>query len=220
MSFPIFYRKVSTINHLTLYNTCRNFTSAKNDLEVEQSTDPDTFSTETTEVDSVEGLKSKIDELEQKLAAAEEKLSEYKNKLLRSLAECENTRTRYIKEVEKAQHYGITNFAKSILDVADSLELATKSIDINTLEKGTELANVVDGINLTIEVLNSKLNNFGIQRIEALGEIFDPQKHEALFEVQDASKPKGTVSQVLQPGYVIKDRILRAAKVGVVVSTG
>ncbi|CDJ60639.1 co-chaperone GrpE, putative [Eimeria maxima] len=155
----------------------------------------------------------------------EESNAELKDKLLRCLAEQENAR------VASARDYAISGFAKALLDVGDSLTHARQQLQ-QQLEKQQQqqqqqqqqpqqqgldqLKQFVDGISLTDNLFHKTLERFGVEQYDPMGEKFDPALHEALFEMDGPSDKKGKVAQVVQRGYRIKDRILRAAKVGVV----
>jgi len=142
------------------------------------------------------------------------KVKELQDKLMRCLAEQENARVRYQREVENANKYGISKFASAMLDVADSLELATDHIDEGKIGTNEELKQIYNGVKLTEAQMHKAFDNFDIEKYTPMGERFDPSKHEALFEVEDATKHKGTVVHVLKSGYRIKERVLRPAKVG------
>ncbi|CRG96295.1 GrpE protein homolog, mitochondrial, putative [Plasmodium gallinaceum] len=139
-----------------------------------------------------------------------------KEKYLSVLAENENLRNRYIKEIENNKVYCITNFAKSLLDVADNLSLAIQNINEESLKHNEEISNIHKGIQMTETILHNIFNKYGINKYNPINEKFNPSLHEAIFEINDNTKEKGTVATVIQQGYKIKDRILRAAKVGVV----
>ncbi|SCM21091.1 GrpE protein homolog, mitochondrial, putative [Plasmodium chabaudi adami] len=139
-----------------------------------------------------------------------------KEKYLSVLAEKENLRTRYMKEIENSKLYCISNFAKSLLDVADNLSLAIKNISEESLKSNEEINNIYKGIEMTETILHNIFSKYGIDKYNPINEKFNPMLHEAIFEVNDTTKEKGTVATVIQPGYKINDRILRAAKVGVV----
>jgi molecular chaperone GrpE len=138
--------------------------------------------------------------------------AEYKDKLLRVLAEMENLRKRTDREIADARAYGISNFARDILAVADNMDRALGALDADLRKKadaGTKA--LLDGVELTERELLKVL----VKKFEPLGEKFDPNLHQAMYEVPDPSRPAGTVAQVVQPGYLIGDRILRPALVGV-----
>ncbi|KEG02176.1 co-chaperone GrpE [Plasmodium vinckei vinckei] len=132
-----------------------------------------------------------------------------KEKYLSVLAEKENLRTRYMKEIENSKLYCISNFAKSLLDVADNLSLAIKNISEESLKSNEEINNIYKGIEMTETILHNIFSKYGIDKYNPINEKFNPMLHEAIFEVSDTTKEKGTVATVIQPGYKINDRILR-----------
>ena len=142
--------------------------------------------------------------------------ADYKDKLLRSLAEMENLRKRTERQVADAREYGIAGFARDILAVADNMERALGALDADLREKadaGTKA--LLDGVELTERELLKVLEKHGVKKFEPLDEKFDPNLHQAMFEVPDASRPAGTVARVIQPGYMIGERVLRPALVGI-----
>src|SRR5438270_10744149 len=139
-----------------------------------------------------------------------------KDRLLRALAEMENLRRRTEREVSDAKAYGVTSFARDMLDVADNLRRALDSLPAGTRENADAATkSLIEGVELTERDFLSRLTRHGVKRLEPQGERFDPNMHEALFEVPDESVPAGTVVQVVERGYTIGDRVLRPAKVGV-----
>lgn len=142
--------------------------------------------------------------------------AEVKNKLLRALADMENLRRRTEREVADARQYGIASFARDILGVADNFRRALDAVGPE-LRAGADaaVASFIEGVELTERELLKALEKNGIRKIEPLGEKFDPNLHQAMYEVPDPSVPSGSVVQVIQPGYVIGERILRPAMVAV-----
>ena len=153
--------------------------------------------------------------LEEALAAARAETAQMKDQALRAMAEAENTRKRAQRDREDAQKYGITNFAREMLTVADNLRRALEAIPADTLQHDEVLKTLYDGVAATERQLEAALGKQQIQRIWPEGERFDSNFHQAMFEVPDSGKPAGTVVQVLQAGYKIHDRLLRPALVGV-----
>jgi molecular chaperone GrpE len=142
--------------------------------------------------------------------------ADYKDRMLRTLAEMENLRKRTDREVADSRVYGISNFARDILAVADNMDRALGALDKDLREKadaGTKA--LLDGVELTERELHKVLEKHGVKKFEPMGEKFDPNLHQAMYEVPDPSRPAGTVAQVVQPGYMIGERILRPALVGV-----
>lgn len=145
----------------------------------------------------------------------EEEAADLKDKLLRALADMENLRRRSQKDREDALKYSAANFARDMLSVADNLRRAIESIPEEGDPDGAALVGFIEGIALTEKELLSTLERHGIRKIEPMGEKFDPQFHEAMFEIPTEDAENGTVLQVVEVGYVIHDRLLRPAKVGI-----
>jgi molecular chaperone GrpE len=142
--------------------------------------------------------------------------AEYKDKLLRVLAEMENLRRRTAREIADTRAYGISSFARDILAVADNMDRALQALDVELREKADAgVKAMLDGVELTERELHKVLEKHGVKKFEPLGEKFDPNLHQAMYEVPDPSVPAGTVAQVVQPGYMIGERMLRPALVGV-----
>lgn len=158
------------------------------------------------------------DGAEAKADAAEE-AGKLKDQLLRALAESENIKKRAARDVKEAREYAVTGFARDMLDVADNLARALGSLDDDTkAQAGPALATLLEGVELTEKRLSSTLDRHGVRRIEpSPGDPLDPNRHQAAAQVP-ADQPKGAIAHVMQPGYVIGERTLRAAMV--VVSAG
>ena len=139
-----------------------------------------------------------------------------KDRLLRTLAEMENLRKRTEREVYDSRQYAIASFARDILVVADNMDRALEALDADLRERADSSAKgLLDGVELTERELQKVLEKHGVKKFDPLGEKFDPNLHQAMFEMPDPSRLSGTVAQVIQPGYVIGDRVLRPALVGV-----
>ncbi len=142
--------------------------------------------------------------------------SELKDKLLRTLAEMENLRRRTDREVADAKTYGVTSFARDMLVFADNLRRAVENVPAEVRARAEPpLATFIEGIELTERDFTSRLDRYGVRKLEPQGTKFDPNLHEALFEVPDETVANGTVVQVVEAGYAIGDRVLRPAKVGI-----
>ena len=149
-------------------------------------------------------------------AALAAEAAEFKDKFLRTLAEMENLRRRTEREVADARLYGITQFARDIVTVADNMDRALQALDAEIREKADAgVKALLDGVELTERELLKALEKHGVQKIEPQGQKFDPHRHQAMYEVPDESVPAGTVVQVVQPGYLIGERVLRPALVAV-----
>ena len=147
-----------------------------------------------------------------------EEINDLKNQLLRTLADNENNRRRYEKEKEDLSTYIISNFAKEMLSVLDNLQRAIEvsskidteddKIDKNTLD-------FIEGVKLTEKQLSSINEKFKITKVDSLNNKFDPNMHQAMFEIENDDEEEGTILQVVQDGFKIEDRLLRPALVGV-----
>ena len=138
-----------------------------------------------------------------------------KDQLLRSLAEGENIRRRTEREKIDMSKYAITNFAREIISVADNLTRALGSISDDARSENEELANLCLGIEMTDKELTNTFEKFNINAIDSIGQKFDHNIHQAMFEVDDPDRPAGMVVQEIQKGYVLFDRLLRPSMVGV-----
>ena len=150
------------------------------------------------------------------IANLEAEKTDLKDKLLRTLADMENLRRRTEREVADARAYAVTNFARDMLNVADNVRRAIESVPEDA-RAGAEGAfqGLIDGIDLTERDLLKSLERHGVKKLDPLGQKFDPNMHQAMFEVPNPDVPNGTVVQVVQSGYSIGDRVLRPALVGV-----
>ena len=149
-------------------------------------------------------------------AELEAELAATKERLLRALAETENLRRRAAREVEEAHKYAITGFARELLEVADNLSRALASIPPEAREQSELVQSVADGVALTEKSLLAAFERHQIAKVvPELGEKFDHNRQQAMLEIETADHPPGTVAQVMQPGYVIADRLLRPALVAV-----
>jgi molecular chaperone GrpE len=149
-----------------------------------------------------------------RVAALEAELAEHKDRLLRALAETENVRRRAQREREDALKYAVAGFAKELLSVADNLRRALDSLPESEIRDDRTRA-LLTGVEATERELLSIFERNGIRRINPDGERFDHNLHQAVFEAERPDKPGGVIIEVLQPGYVLHDRLLRPAMVGV-----
>ena len=150
-----------------------------------------------------------------RIAALEEELLQTKDRLMRALAEGENTRKRALKERDDAGKYAVSSFAKDLLDFSDNFSRALGAIPEDLKGVDPRLSNVMEGLSAMEREILKVFDRHGIQKIEPLDEIFDPNFHEVMFEAPMPGKAGGTIIQVIEPGYVLSGRLLRAAKVGV-----
>lgn len=139
-----------------------------------------------------------------------------RDKLLRTLAEMENLRRRTQREVEDARAYGVTSFARDMLSVVDNLRRALETLSAEARAALDPAAlGVIEGVEMTERELLSVMERHGVHKLDPKGQKFDPNLHQAMFELPDPSVPNGTVVQVMQTGFVISGRVLRPALVGV-----
>ncbi|PRD43351.1 nucleotide exchange factor GrpE [Phyllobacterium phragmitis] len=142
--------------------------------------------------------------------------SELKDQLMRLAAEMENLRKRTARDVQDAKVYSVANFARDMLAVSDNLRRALDAIPADALEKGDAGLNALaEGVEMTERAMLSTLERHGVKKIEPEGQKFDPHFHQAMFEIPNTEVPNNTVLQVVQAGFVIGDRVLRPALVGV-----
>jgi molecular chaperone GrpE len=148
--------------------------------------------------------------------ALTKEVADAKDRMLRTLAEMENLRKRTAREVSDARTYGISGFARDVLDIADNLQRALDAVPAEARAAADPgLKALIEGVELTERSLHNALEKHGVKRFDPAGEKFDPNVHQAMYEVPDPSVPVGTVAQVIQAGYMIGERVLRPALVGV-----
>jgi molecular chaperone GrpE len=155
---------------------------------------------------------------EARVAALEAEIAEQKDRLLRALAETENVRRRGHREREDAAKYAVAGFAKELLSVADNLHRALGSLPAGDA-KDERTRSLLEGVEATERELLAVFERNGIRRIDPAGERFDHNFHQAIFETERPGNSAGTIIEVLQPGYVLHDRLLRPAMVGVAKET-
>jgi molecular chaperone GrpE len=150
------------------------------------------------------------------LAEARREATEYRDKLLRTLAEMENLRKRTEREVADARLYGIASFAREVLAVADNMHRALAAIGPELREHvDAKVKALIEGVELTERELMKALEKSGVRKFSPMAEKFDPNVHQAMYELESAEVPPGHVAQVIQAGYMIGERVLRPALVAV-----
>ncbi len=150
------------------------------------------------------------------LAEAQREAAEFKDKALRTLAEMENLRKRTEREVADARLYGNASFARDVLAVADNMQRALDAIAPELRDRRAKVKSLIEGVELTERELLKVLDKHGVKKFSPDGEKFDPNVHQAMFEMEHAELPPGHVAQVIQAGYMLGDRVLRPAMVAVV----
>jgi molecular chaperone GrpE len=174
-----------------------------------------------------DGLNPEAEAVNEAAAAAEESVvdpvealmaenADLKDRALRTMAEMENLRRRTEKEVKDARQYAVSGFARDMLTVSDNLSRALEALpedDRKNADAG--VASLIEGVEMIERDLLNQLEKNGVRKLEPEGQKFDPNFHQAMFEVPNTEVPNNTVVQVVQAGYVIGERVLRPAMVGV-----
>ncbi len=157
---------------------------------------------------------------EAKIVALQEELVKTKDQMLRALAEAENARKRALKERDDVSKYAIAGFARDLLNVSDNLRRALDAVPRDALASDPLLKNLVEGIEATQRDLQKSFDQNGIRKIDPSDEPFNPNYHEVMFETPGTGRPAGTIIQVIDAGYMLHDRLLRPARVGVAKDEG
>lgn len=162
----------------------------------------------------------RLEKAEKSLKEMTEKVAELKKDLLYSAAETENVRRIGREDVEKARNFAVTSFAKDMVEVVDILERALESFALlphEEIDKNKTLASICTGVKMSGSVLSKNLSKHGVEKMDVkAGARFDPNQHEALFKAPETDTIKEEhITNVLKPGYMLKERVLRAAQVGV-----
>lgn len=145
----------------------------------------------------------------------EAELAELKDRSLRALADAENTRRRAQREVMEARKYAASGIVKDLLNVSDNLRRALESVPPELHERDEQVKSLVTGVEMVEKDLLGAFEKHGVKKIEPMGEPFNHEYHQAMYEVENSGQPSGTIVQLLQPGYVMHDRLLRPAMVAV-----
>jgi molecular chaperone GrpE len=149
------------------------------------------------------------------IAGLEAELAAMKDQMLRALAEAENTRRRAERDRQEATKYGAVGLARDLLSVSDNLRRALEALPEDARDGDGWAKDLITGVELIEREVLDAFGKHGVVKMEPLGEPFDHNFHQAMFELEDLEKPAGTVVQQMQPGYRLHDRLLRAAMVGV-----
>lgn len=152
--------------------------------------------------------------LSERLLTAEAEIAALRDQVLRSAADTENVRRRAARDVENAHKYALEKFAADLLPVIDSLEKAVESAELGAeVSDGGAAHAIGEGVELSLKLFHDVLERFGISRIDPLGEPFDPQLHEAMAMLESADSEPNSVLDVMQKGYTLNGRLVRAAMV-------
>ncbi len=163
-----------------------------------------------------EGKKTEASQIEY----LQKELADAKDQMMRALADAENTRKRFLKERQDAGKYAIAAFSRDLIEVADNLRRALDAAPQELINAEPQIKSLFDGVEATERALLKTFEKNQIKSVNPLGEIFNPNYHEVMFEVPDPSKQPGIIIQVLETGYILNDRLLRPARVGVVKDDG
>ncbi|XP_076949059.1 grpE protein homolog 2, mitochondrial-like [Bidens hawaiensis] len=175
---------------------------------------------------TMEDLYKLVTEKDELLKTKQEEIEKMKDKVLRTYADMENIMDRTKREAENSKKFAIQNFAKSLLDVADNLDRASSVVKESFAKIDTSkdtagavplLKTLLEGVEMTEKQLAEVFKKYGVEKYDPINEEFDPNRHNAVFQVPDATKPPGIVAVVLKAGYMLHDRIIRPAEVGVTI---
>jgi molecular chaperone GrpE len=176
---------------------------------------PEAMSDDSSAEDGAEPVGAATSDLAAELAEKDAAIAGLNDRVLRALAEMENVRSIARRDVANAREFGITSFARGLLDVADNLGLALHAVPRDRLEGDEVLRGLHEGVEATERELLKVLKQNGVERFGAAGDVFDPNRHQALFEAPSDEFEPGVVLDVAKTGYAIGDRLLRPAEVGV-----
>lgn len=183
--------------------------AAEEQAELDSAEMEEAFEEAVSQRDPIEGMQSVIEKLNAENA-------ELKDRALRIAAEMENLRRRTAKDVDEARSYAVSKFARDMLSVSDNLNRALAAVPQETREAGEPgLLALIEGVEMTEREMINLMGKNGVTKLEPKGQKFDPNFHQAMFEVQNPDVPNNSVMEVMQDGYVIGSRVLRPAMVGV-----
>jgi molecular chaperone GrpE len=198
-----------TVSRRWLSSEAKTETDAETKQDTEAAADTDASSTENETNEMQAKLEARIEELEKEVA-------DMKDRAMRAIAETENVRRRAEDDISKAHKFGMSSFAKNLLEVADNIDLALDNIPAEALEKDQHLKTLYEGVQMTQRVMLKVFEQNGIEKMSSMGEKFDPNFHDGLFQFEDTAKEPGSIGQVLKEGYILNGRVIRPANVGTV----
>lgn len=170
------------------------------------------------ETESLSEEQKKIKELEAKVENKDKEVVELKDRLLRSVADFRNLQEVTKKDIKKAKDFALQKFAKDLLESVDNFGHALHAFKEEDAAKNQEISDLYTGVKMTRDVFEKTLKKHGIEKLDPMGEQFDPNKHEATFELPQPDKEPGSVFHVQQVGFTLNNRVIRPAKVGIVKS--
>lgn len=156
----------------------------------------------------------KKEEKKTEVDVLKEEVADLKSKYLSALAEQQNILTRMNREIDNSRKYGVQNFGKDLLEVADVLEMASAAIKPEQAAENTGLATLLEGVKMTQTNMQKAFHKHGMIKFDSLGLKFDPTHHDGVFQMDDPTKEPGTVGVVINEGYKLHDRVIRPARVG------
>ena len=190
-----------------------NVNNQEEDENITSHNNDDSLSTDGTSIDGKDSQNNEED-LDNDENHSQDEIKDLKDQLLRSLAENENLRKRTAKEIEQIKKYGHISLLRDFLNVVDNMERAVKS-STSENQSETGVKNLIDGIEIVLKEMKSLLDKNQIKKIEPLHERFDYNFHQAMFETPSSDYEEGLIIEVIQPGYLLHDRLIRPAMVGV-----
>lgn len=206
---------------LTLNQTRRPFIGLRYYSEEAKKENASDESSKVSE-ENVENLtedQKKVKELEAKLESKNKEAIDLKDRLLRSVADFRNLQGVTKKDIQKAKDFALQKFARDLLESVDNFGHALNAFKEEDAEKSKEINDLYTGVRMTRDVFEKTLKKHGIEKLDPIGEQFDPNKHEATFELAQPDKEPGTVFHVQQVGFTLNNRVIRPAKVGIVKSS-
>ncbi|CAE8638149.1 unnamed protein product [Polarella glacialis] len=156
-----------------------------------------------------------LEELKAKIAEAQDQLQMFEEKLKSSRADIAQATKRHQTDLENETKYGFTKFAQNLLHIPDNLERAIDSVKTDELDESEELRKEVEAVKKVRHTVEQALEKFGVVKMKALDDTFNPERHEAMFAMEMPGKEPNQIFHVMESGYMIHDRVLRAAKVGI-----
>ena len=192
--------------------------SEENSISEEECDQPDINSANLNTMEE-ELIESEEQGLEGRISELEGELADFKDRSLRALADAENTRRRSEREVIDAKKYGSSNLVKDLLNVSDNLHRALEAVGEDVKELDETVKNLVVGVQMVEKEMLDVFEKHGVTKLQPIGEKFNHDFHQAMYEVEDSGQPTGTIVELLQPGYVMHDRLLRPAMVAVAKDT-
>lgn len=156
-----------------------------------------------------------LDATKDALLQREKENAQLKDRYMRAVADFRNLQGTSKREMQKAKDFALQKFSKDLIETIDNFDHAVRAVDVKGLEKDSDLAKFYEGVQMTQNIFEKTLEKYGLKKIDPVDQEFDPNRHEAVFQVYVDGKEPGTVISVQQPGYELNGRVLRAPKVGV-----